>query len=70
MKKLTTFAFALAVLAMTFVACGGGEPEAPPPAEKSEAAPATPEAAPPAEEGAPAEAPAEQPAGEAQPKAQ
>jgi hypothetical protein len=72
-KKLTTFAFALAVLAMTFVACGGGEPEAPPPAEKSEAAPAPAEAAP--AEGAPekaegAETPAEQPAGEAQPKAQ
>jgi hypothetical protein len=69
-KKLTTIAFALAILAMSFVACGGSEPEtAPPPAEKSEAAPAAPEAAP--AEGEGTEAPAEAPAsGEAQPKAQ
>jgi hypothetical protein len=72
-KKLTTILFTLAILAMTFVACGGSEPEAaPPPAEKTEAAPAAPEAAP--AEGAGAEAgtetPAEAPASEAQPKAQ
>lgn len=73
MKKLTTIVFALAMLAMTFVACGGSEPEAaPPPAEKTEAAPAAPEAAPAEGEGAEAgtETPAEAPASEAQPKAQ
>jgi hypothetical protein len=74
-KKLTTIAFALAIMAMTFVACGGSETEAPPPAaENSEAAPAAPEAAP--AEGAAGEAesgsetPAEEPATEAQPKSQ
>jgi hypothetical protein len=70
-KKLTTIAFALAVMAMTFVACGGSEPEAPPPAAETAAPAAAPEAAP--AEGAAAEgqAPAEEaPAGEAAPKAQ
>jgi hypothetical protein len=74
-KKLTTIAFALAVIAMTFVACGGSEPEAASPAAEEAAAPAAaPEAAPAegaaAEGQAPAEAPAEAPAGEAAPKAQ
>jgi hypothetical protein len=72
-KKLTTLAFALAVMAMTFVACGGSEPEAPPPAEKTEAAPAPAEQAPAEGQGeaeAGSETPAEAPSGEAQPKAQ
>ena len=66
MKKLTTVLFALAVLAMTFVACGGSETEEPPAAKTAEPAAA------PAEQPAAEEPPAEgeEPAGEAQPKAQ
>ena len=69
MKKLTTIAFALAIIAMTFVACGGSEPEAPPPAVETEAAPPPAEPAP-AEGEAGAEGAEEAPTGEAQPKAQ
>jgi hypothetical protein len=71
-KKLTTLAFALAILAITFVACGGSEMEEPPPAQTSEPAAAAP--ADPAAGGAEAEgeAPAEgeEAAPEAAPKAQ
>ena len=72
MKKLTILAFALALMAMTFVACGGGETEEAPPAATT-AEPAAAPAEPAAEPAAPeAEAPAEgeAPAGEAAPKAQ